>query len=62
MIEDVTNSPKDWDQFWNNSEEITPVESIDKDGNVHCFIDNQEVDCDTWKSIKPYRTIHNYIQ
>ena len=61
MIENVTNSPKDWDDFWNNSEDITPVKSINKEGNVQCFIDNEEVDCQTWEYIKPYRTLRNYL-
>lgn len=61
MIENVTNSSKDWDDFWNNSKDITPVKSINKEGNVRCYIDNEEVDCQTWKYIKPHRTIHNYL-
>ena len=61
MIEDVTNSPKDWDDFWYNSKDITPTKVSSKSDNVRCYIDNEEVDCQTWEYIKPHRTIHNYL-
>ena len=61
MIEDVTNSPKDWDDFWYNSKDITPTKVSSKSDNVRCYIDNEEVDCRTWEYIKPHRTIHNYL-
>ena len=60
MTENVTNSQKDWDDFWYNSKDITPVKSINKTGNVQCFVDNEEVDCTTWKPIQPWRTLRNY--
>ena len=61
MFEDVTNSPKDVHDFWYNSKDIIPVKSINNQGKVRCYIDNEEVDCQTWKYIKPHRTLHNYL-
>jgi|LULT01.1.fsa_nt_gb hypothetical protein len=48
----VTNSSKDWDDFWYNSEDITDLFDINQsrivDDKVTCFIDDQQVDCQTW--------------
>ncbi len=48
----VTNSSKDWDDFWYNSEDITDLFDINQsrivDDKVKCFIDDQQVDCQTW--------------
>ena len=46
MIEDVTNSPKDWNDFW--------YQSPDKNGNlITCTIDDVPVDCITWQPPNP---------
>ena len=39
---DVTNSPKDWHDFWYNSTPFNPDKVI-------CYIDNKQVNCDTLK-------------
>ena len=48
----VTNSPEDWEDFWYNSEDITDLfdnnQSRIVDDKVKCFIDDQQVDCQTW--------------
>ncbi len=48
----VTNSSKDWEDFWYNSEDITDLFDINQsrivDDKVTCFIDDQQVDCQTW--------------
>ena len=34
MIEDVTNSPKDWEDFWNNEDEKGDDIVVNMDGGV----------------------------
>ena len=41
---DVTNSPKDWFDFWYNS--LTTFDPTE----VTCSVDNQIVDCNTLKT------------
>ena len=52
----VTNSSKDWEDFWYNSEDITDLfdnnQSRIVDDKVTCFIDDQQVDCQTWTENK----------
>ena len=52
----VTNSSKDWEDFWYNSEDITDWfdnnQSRIVDDKVTCFIDDQQVDCQTWTENK----------
>ncbi len=40
--QDVTNSPKDWHDFWYNSTSFN-------ESKVTCYIDNKQVNCDTLK-------------
>lgn len=43
-LKDVTNSPKDWFDFWYNSlTQFDPTE-------VKCSVDNKTVDCNTLKT------------
>ena len=44
MHKDVTNSPKDWFDFWYNS--LTQFDP----NEVTCTVDNQIVDCNTLKT------------
>ena len=46
MVEDVSHSPKDWNDFWYNSPDNTMA-------NVTCSIDDVPVDCSTWQPLNP---------
>ncbi len=48
---DVTNSPKDWFDFWYNSltDSFTKFNEFDPN-EVTCSVDNQIVDCNTLKT------------
>ena len=46
MVEDVSHSPKDWNDFWYNSPDNTMA-------NVTCSIDDIPVDCSTWQPLNP---------
>ena len=52
MEVNVTNSPEDWEDFWYNSEDfpykVNTNGSLIVDDKVTCFIDDQQVDCQTW--------------
>ena len=52
----VTNSSKDWEDFWYNSEDfpykVNTNGSLIVDDKVTCFIDDQQVDCQTWTENK----------
>ena len=52
MEVNVTNSPEDWNDFWYNSEDfpykVNTNVSFIVDDKITCFIDDQQVDCQTW--------------
>ena len=56
MEVNVTNSPEDWNDFWYNSEDfpykVNTNGSLIVDDKVTCFIDDQQVDCQTWTENK----------